>query len=188
MGKLTCIMSALSDLLASHTVLDISQTDHLQRLVAEWQLLSDLSFADLLLWVPLDADATSEQRSCVPPSAARRPGRRPTCTTGWVTGCRDSVPRRCSVALAESRIFRESDPDWEGDTPIRREAIPILFRAVPIAVLGRDSIWPASAGRASSSSPTCRARPTWPSMVARGPSPDLRLTARRLPVHASATA
>ena len=45
-------MSALSDLLASQTQLDERQTAHLQQLVAEWQLLSDLSFADLLLWVP----------------------------------------------------------------------------------------------------------------------------------------
>ena len=27
--------------------------DHLQLVVAEWQLLADLSFADFLLWVPV---------------------------------------------------------------------------------------------------------------------------------------
>src|SRR5688500_4817589 len=27
--------------------------EHLQRVVAEWQLLADMSFADFLLWVPL---------------------------------------------------------------------------------------------------------------------------------------
>jgi len=32
-----------------------------------------------------------------------------------------------------------SDPDWEGDIPIRREAIPVVFGDRPIAVLGRDS-------------------------------------------------
>ncbi len=46
-------MSALSDLLAARTELTEAQVDHLQRLVGEWQLLSDLSFADLLLWVPV---------------------------------------------------------------------------------------------------------------------------------------
>ena len=46
-------MSALSDLLTSRTSLDDEQIEHLQRLVGEWQLLSDLAFADLLLWVPV---------------------------------------------------------------------------------------------------------------------------------------
>ena len=29
---------------------------HLQAVVSEWQLLADLSFSDLLLWVPTEAD------------------------------------------------------------------------------------------------------------------------------------
>ncbi len=44
-------MSTLSDLLAEHTDLPGSAVDHLQRLVGEWQLLADLSFSDLALWV-----------------------------------------------------------------------------------------------------------------------------------------
>jgi two-component system, sensor histidine kinase PdtaS len=127
-------MSALSDLLASQTQLDEPQTAHLQQLVAEWQLLADLSFADLLLWVPAGAEG---EFLC---AAQCRP------TTGATAYLHDRVGERLGgsraaalrVALAESRIFRESDPDWEGDTPIRREAIPILFGGRPIAVLGRD--------------------------------------------------
>ena len=46
-------MSALSDLLAARTSLTEAQVEHVQRLVGEWQLLSDLAFADLLLWVPV---------------------------------------------------------------------------------------------------------------------------------------
>ncbi|HEX8096012.1 sensor histidine kinase [Jatrophihabitans sp.] len=127
-------MSALSDLLASQTQLDQHQTAHLQQLVAEWQLLSDLSFADLLLWVPT---ATEGEFLC---AAQCRP------TTGATAYLQDRVGERLSgsraaalrIALAEARIFRESDPDWEGETPIRREAIPILFGDRPVAVLGRD--------------------------------------------------
>ena len=44
-------MSTLSDLLAEHTDLPGAAVDHLQRLVGEWQLLADLSFSDLALWV-----------------------------------------------------------------------------------------------------------------------------------------
>ena len=44
-------MSALGDLLHSGTQLGEAAIDHLQALVGEWALLSDLSFADLLLLV-----------------------------------------------------------------------------------------------------------------------------------------
>ena len=44
-------MSTLADLLAEHTTLADTAAAHLQRLVAEWQLLADLSFADFLLSV-----------------------------------------------------------------------------------------------------------------------------------------
>jgi two-component sensor histidine kinase len=126
-------MSALSDLLASQTQLDQHQTAHLQQLVAEWQLLSDLSFADLLLWVPIAEGEFLCAAQCRP-------------TTGATAYLQDRVGERLSgsraaalrIALTEGRIFRESDPDWEGDTPIRREAIPILFGDRPVAVLGRD--------------------------------------------------
>ena len=46
-------MSTLSFLLARHTALSGDEVAHLQRLASEWQLLSDLSFADFLLWVPV---------------------------------------------------------------------------------------------------------------------------------------
>ena len=46
-------MSTLRDLAEEHTSLGPPDIDHLTRLAGDWQLLSDLSFADLLLWVPL---------------------------------------------------------------------------------------------------------------------------------------
>jgi two-component sensor histidine kinase len=127
-------MSALSDLIAAHTSLTEAQAGHLQRLVADWQLLSDMSFADLLLWVPVDDGAFLCAAQCRP-------------TTGPTAYLHDRVgeilPQAraggLQVSLAESRIFRESDPDWDGDTPIRREAIPIVHDGKTIAVLGRDS-------------------------------------------------
>ena len=49
-------MSTLSDVLAEHSALSGSAVAHLQAVVSEWQLLADLSFSDLLLWVPTEAD------------------------------------------------------------------------------------------------------------------------------------
>ena len=48
-------MAAFEDLARSHTDLNDIDLLHLQRLVASWSLLADLSFADLLLFVPLAA-------------------------------------------------------------------------------------------------------------------------------------
>ena len=49
-------MSTLSDVLAEHSVLSGAAVAHLQTVVSEWQLLADLSFSDLLLWVPTEGD------------------------------------------------------------------------------------------------------------------------------------
>jgi two-component sensor histidine kinase len=129
-------MSTLIELLAEHTVLPPEDVEHLQRLVGEWQLLCDLSFADLLLWVPV-ADGGF---LCV---AQVRP------TTGPTAYEDDKVGRRQSgaaaepqaVAMGEGRIFREADPEWDGPVPVRREGIPV--RREPggpvLAVVGRDT-------------------------------------------------
>ncbi|WP_024795515.1 sensor histidine kinase [Tomitella biformata] len=65
-------MSTLSELLAEHTDLYGEAVDHLQQLVGEWQLLADLSFADLMLWAPRrgTADETVCVSQCRPTTAA----------------------------------------------------------------------------------------------------------------------
>ena len=45
-------MATLQELAEGHTSLSSSAVDHLQRLVASWGLLADLSFSDLLLFAP----------------------------------------------------------------------------------------------------------------------------------------
>jgi len=47
-------MASLAELARTHTRLDAPAISHLQRLVAGWGLLSDLCFADLLLFAPTD--------------------------------------------------------------------------------------------------------------------------------------
>ena len=43
----------LNDLARRHTALTRADIDWLHALVSDWQLLADLSFADLVLWAPL---------------------------------------------------------------------------------------------------------------------------------------
>jgi two-component system, sensor histidine kinase PdtaS len=131
-------MATLFDLLTEHTSLSTDDVAHLQRLAAEWQLLADLSFADLLLWVPADGGFLCAAQV------------RPTTTT--TAYAEDQVGRAATgpesiglrTALAERRIFRESDPEWSDDgTPIRREAIPVRRPEDPagrvVALLSRDT-------------------------------------------------
>jgi two-component sensor histidine kinase len=138
-------VSALSELLSSRTTLDDEQIDHLQRLVGEWQLLSDLAFADLLLWVPIQIhDGEAGTTGAFLCAAQCRPTTGPTAyqhdQVGVISRGDRAVPMR--TAFREARLFRETEPDWDGDLPIRREAIPIRDggpgREV-FAVLGKDA-------------------------------------------------
>ena len=78
-------MSTLSDLLAEHTDLPGDSVDHLQRVVGEWQLLADLSFADVLLWVGTD-DVGSSPDAKVLCVAQCRPTTAPTAFTEDMVG------------------------------------------------------------------------------------------------------
>ena len=49
-------MATLGELTRQHTSLNRDEIEHLQRLIGEWGMLADLSFADLLLYVPGTAD------------------------------------------------------------------------------------------------------------------------------------
>ncbi len=132
-------MSALTELLAARTTLDDQEIEHLQRLVGEWQLLSDLAFADLLLWVPVaGTDLTHPTLLCV---AQCRPTTGPTAYLNDEVGSAEQLPRALpmTTALNEGRIYREADTDWDGDLPIRREAIPVRYGSRVIAVVGRDA-------------------------------------------------
>jgi two-component sensor histidine kinase/PAS domain-containing protein len=133
-------VSTLTDLCEEHTKLPGVAVDHLQRVVTEWQLLSDLSFADFLLWVPLDHGimAPTTRFLCV---AQSRPTTAPTAyhedIVATVVAGDDYMPLR--RAVTEARICREEDPRWHLGVPVRRETIPVLFDGSVLAVVTRDT-------------------------------------------------
>lgn len=141
------IVTTLSELLAEHTTMDGETADHLQRVVGEWQLLADMSFADFLLWVPLDdlhagtdgaSRAATAQFLCV---AQARPTTAPTARPDDVVG-RRAVPVEVGQlrrAVLEGRICRDDDPRWHLEVPVRRETIPVRFKGRTVAVLSRDT-------------------------------------------------
>jgi two-component system, sensor histidine kinase PdtaS len=125
-------VSTLSELAAEHTDLTPADVDRLHSLVADWAMLADLSFADLLLCV---AVRDSEDFIVV---AQVRPA------TGPTVYAEDMVAttlRRWTLTTAhdEGRIVREGDPEWERGVPVRVEAVPVRSGGRVIAVLARDT-------------------------------------------------
>src|SRR6266487_4158356 len=107
-------MSVLTETLAARTSLNDAQVDHIARLVGEWQLLSDLAFADLLLWVPVAIPAA--EAGSVPAflcAAQCRPTTGPTAYQHDQVGVllRGDRVGPLRIAFSERRIFREVDPD-----------------------------------------------------------------------------
>jgi two-component sensor histidine kinase len=124
----------LNDVLREQTDLDAADVEWLHLLLGDWQLLSDLSFADLVLWVP----ASSGEWYA---AAHIRP------TTGPMVFFDDVVGRRLDrgsrplldQAFSESRIVRGRDPEWRDDMPFREEAIPVVSEGRALAVLTRHT-------------------------------------------------
>src|SRR5437764_3905927 len=108
--------------------------DHLHRLVGDWQLLADLSFADLLLFVQVGP----EEFVTV---AQLRPTTGPTAYQDDLVGRRVTASDRPQLPLtvSERRIVREGDPVWVHGVPIREEAIPVSHHDRVIGVVARDT-------------------------------------------------
>jgi two-component system, sensor histidine kinase PdtaS len=126
-------MSSLSDRLSQGAV-SPTQVDHARRLVADWQLLADLAFADLTLWVPLPTGAWW----CV---AQVRPLTAPTSRPEDLVGAEvdGAVAEPFLLAHREGRPVTEGEPDWSGAAPRRREVIPVRHDGVVVAVLAKDT-------------------------------------------------
>ncbi len=63
-------MTSPAELARRYTGLDLGARKHLERLMANWGLLADLSFSDLLLYVPLDEHSLAVAPGGLPAGAA----------------------------------------------------------------------------------------------------------------------
>src|SRR5829696_2697724 len=112
--RLGATMSSLSERLTRGSASNPAQVDHARRLVADWQLLADLAFADLTLWVPL-ADGGWWCVAQVRPLTA--PTSRPEDLVG--TEVAGELTGPFLTAHREGRPVTEGEPDWTGSTPRR---------------------------------------------------------------------
>ena len=126
-------MPTLNDLARSHTSLGEADVEYLHSLVSDWQLLADLSFADLILWAPAKDGtgwlAIAQMRPTTGPTSL------PDDVVGTFAGPEDQ--RVLDVSRDERRIWRESDPDWANGVPVRTEGIPVTRANRVIAVIER---------------------------------------------------
>lgn len=137
-------MSTLSDLLAEHTDLPGAAVDHLQRVVGDWQLLADLSFADLQLWVGVGPVAEGADVVCV---AQCRPTTAATVHPEDLVGTlalRADHPQVFQALRTGTIVRVDTDGEQAGvyhPNPERviLEAIPVRVGEDVIAVLGRDT-------------------------------------------------
>ena len=121
-------MSTLAELVRARTDLTRLDLEHLQRLVAEWQLVADLSFSDLVLWVrTLDTHWLAV--------AHMRPTTGPTAYPHDVVGEDVADSPRVERAWREGRILRDAG----SRVSVRQETVPVRRGDRVIAVLSRDT-------------------------------------------------
>ncbi|MET1053341.1 MAG: histidine kinase N-terminal domain-containing protein [Mycetocola sp.] len=136
-------MSTLSDLVLANGRSTDEDVDWLHMLVGDAQLLADLAFADIVLWVPT-ADGSFMSVSHYRPSSAA------TLFYRDFVGQLVKPQWRAQVteAFATGQITDSTAPDWYEETPTRVRAVPVMRRLTstspentiaPIAVLTRHT-------------------------------------------------
>jgi two-component sensor histidine kinase len=115
--------------------LDAKASEHLHRLMAGWQLIADLAFADLLLFRPVEHNENFRIVGQLRPYTARtlypadlvgeevEPGWHPFVERAWL----------------EQRRLRSPQPVLIDAEPVRVEAVPVRHKGTVIAVLSVEA-------------------------------------------------
>ena len=131
-------MPEFESLIHGRSSVTINQAHRLREVVADWQLLSDLSFADLILWVPIRKDVKLWPTGHVA-VAHIRPTTAATVFVNDVIGEEVMWGSRSRIddALSSGEIIRNSEPERIGELMIKEETIPVTFEGQVIAVISR---------------------------------------------------
>ena len=131
-------MATLSELISENSNLKVNEVEHLSELVAEWRLLADLSFADLLLWLPIRRDEKSWPEGHLA-IAQIRPTTAATVFAEDLVGTSINWGQRPLVdqALSEGEIVRDAKPEQVGQIVIKEETIPVILNGKILAVISR---------------------------------------------------
>lgn len=139
------MVATLADRIRAVSDLDADQAQHLRALCSSWQVLADLSFSDLLLYVHvagsaeggLDESAAFDEFHI---AAQLRPFTSQTLYPTDMVGVRVTQPEQPIVerAFREGRIWAQADPVLVDGIPIRMDAVPVRFRGEVIGVVTKE--------------------------------------------------
>jgi two-component sensor histidine kinase len=129
-------MFQLEKLLGARTTITIDQANRIRALIADWQLLADLSFADLILWVPIRKDISMWPTGHIA-VAHIRPTTTSTVFVNDVIGDEVLWGAKPGIdeALSGDEIVKASDPEKIGEILVKAETIPVTFEGQVIAVI-----------------------------------------------------
>ncbi|MGE9806891.1 sensor histidine kinase [Janibacter sp. G1551] len=124
-------MPTLNEVLRSSEALSAADTDWIHLLVEDWQVLSDLSFGDLILWVHTDRVWTA--------AAHVRPTTGPMVFVEDLVGTICDAERSAWIDEAERAGATVPAPHSQrmGDMLTREEAVPVVRAGAVVAVLTR---------------------------------------------------
>lgn len=127
-------MSTLSTLAARHGALSPADLEWLHLLVGDWQVVSDLAFADLVMWLPTNDGDFVAVAQCRPSTGA---------TVHYDDVVGSSAPEgqrpQLQSSLEERRQLRSREPRWFGSYAVREEAVPVVRDGRAIAVIARQT-------------------------------------------------
>ena len=126
-------MADFSHILATRPDFDDDDREWLHHLVADWQVIADLSFSDLVLWVEHEGGFVSVAH-CRP-------------TTGTTVHQDDVVGQSLPAsrvdlmvsAMSSGIIQHSQEPRWTGSYAVREDLVPVVCNGRTIAVLSRES-------------------------------------------------
>lgn len=117
-------------------VVDLSAADldWLHQLIADWQVISDLSVSDLVLWAKTESGRFVAIAHCRPSS-------------GMTVHLEDVIGRRMPrareamavEAFDSEQILIAVDSEWTGTTAVREEYVPVVRDSHAVAVVTRET-------------------------------------------------
>jgi two-component sensor histidine kinase len=127
-------MGTLADRIRRISDVSPEEAEHLRTLCSAWQVLADLSFSDLLLYVPMRRAERFEV------AAQLRPFTSQTLYPQDMVGTRVTQPEQPIVerAYREGEVWSQQDPVLVDGVPIRMDAVPVRFRGRVIAVVTKE--------------------------------------------------
>ena len=124
----------LSSTLRGIADLSSSDLDWLHQLIADWQVIADLSVSDLVLWARTATNRFVAVAHCRP-------------STGSTVHLEDVIGRRMPAAreamaveaFESAQILMATAPAWTGTTAVREEYVPVVRDGRAVAIMTRET-------------------------------------------------